>query len=359
MLKMVVLMKTETIEKEILKALLGTLKDVPFLTARGGKITTAPRKGIRPDAVIEADLGKNKKRKLFVEVRSIGQPRLIREAINQLLRFIIKQPDSYGIVGAPYISPAAAEICKEDGIGYLDLAGNCRLVFDTVYIVREGAKNPFAQRRDLRSLYSPRGTRILRVMLNNPRIDWKTQALADRAKVSVGQVANIKKLLKDKEWTIESNDGFRLKKPADLLAEWSENYSFRKNEVRDFYSMASIASVEQIISKACAERDIQFGLTGLSGSARLQPGIRYQRTMAFLSDIPGDFIETVGLKDVASGANVSLMIPYDIGVFAELHNYDFIPVVSPVQIYLDLKSFKGRGEEAAQIIFDKVLAPSW
>lgn len=356
---MAIPMKTETIEKEILKALLVALKDVPFLKTKGVKVTPVSQNATRPDAVLEADLGKKKQKKLFVEIKNIGQPRVVREAINQLLRFTSKQPDSYGIVGAPYISPAAAEICEEEGIGYLDLAGNCRLVFDTVYIVREGAKNPFAQKRDLRSLYSPRGTRILRVLLNNPQIAWRTQPLADEAKASVGHVANIKKLLKDREWIIESKDGFRVKEPAGLLTEWSENYSFRKNEVRDFYSMSGIPAVEVGMTDVCTESSFQFALTGLSGAARIQPGMRYQRTMAFVSDISGDLIKKVGLKEVTSGANVTLLIPYDAGVFNGFRDYDGVPVVSPVQLYLDLKSYKGRGEEAAQIIYDKVLSKKW
>lgn len=356
---MAIPMKTEIIEIEILKALLGALKDVPFIKTKGVKVTPTSRNGTRPDAVLEVALGKKKRKKLFVEIKSIGQPRLVRDAINQVLRFTSEQPDSYGIVGAPYISPAAANICEEEGIGYLDLAGNCRLVFDTVYIVREGAKNPFAQKRDLRSLYSPRGTRILRVMLNNPRIAWKTQPLAEEAKVSVGQVANIKKLLKDREWIIEIKDGFRVKEPAGLLTEWSENYSFRKNEVRDFYSMSGISAVEAGMAGVCAESGVQFALTGLSGAARVQPGIRYKRIMAFVSDISGDLNKKAGLKEVTSGANVTLLLPYDAGVFNGFRDYDGVPVVSPVQLYLDLKSYKGRGEEAAQIIYDKVLAPSW
>jgi len=359
MLKMVILMKEQEVKRKIIAALAETLKGVPFLKARTGKVGSVSRNGARPDAVLEVDLEGNKKKKLLLEIKSIGQPRQIREAVNQLLRFTSTQPGFYGIIGAPYISSAAAKICEYEGIGYLDLAGNCRLVFETVYIVREGARNPFAQKRDLRSMYSPRATRALRVLLNNPRTDWKTLALANAAEVSIGQVANIRKLLRDREWIIESKKGFRLKKPADLLEEWSGNYSFRKNEVRDFYCMSDIPEIEVKLAKVCSGWNVNCALTGLSGAARVQPGIRYQRAMVFVSEVSDDLITKAGLKAVSSGANVTLLLPYDAGVFNGSKEYDSIPVVSPIQLYLDLRNYKGRGEEAAQIVCDKVLSKSW
>jgi hypothetical protein len=35
------------------------------------------------------------------------------------------------------------------------------------------------------------------------------------------------------------------------------------------------------------------------------------------------------------------------------------PVVSPIQIYLDLMQLKGRGEEAATAILEEVIKPLW
>jgi hypothetical protein len=53
--------------------------------------------------------------------------------------------DAYGIFIAPYISPDAGKICEDAGIGYLDLAGNCLLSFETIYIRQAGAPNPKVQ----------------------------------------------------------------------------------------------------------------------------------------------------------------------------------------------------------------------
>jgi hypothetical protein len=317
------------------------------------------RNGVMIDASIRVKIGKGKPKLIALEIKNNGQPRIIREAINQLFRFRSKTPNSYGIVAAPYISPVSAGICKQEGIGYFDLAGNCLISFDEVYITREGIGNPFAVKRDLRSLYSPRAARVLRVLLNGPQRYWKVEPLAKEANVSTGQVANVKKLLKDREWIQEGEAGFCLTAPEELLMEWADNYSLRKNQVFDFYSMDDLAIKENELADFCSERKISFALTGLSGASHAYPGIPFQRLTAFIGGLEKEAISKLGLKAVTTGANVSLLLPYDDGVFYKTSNNGGLPVVSPVQLYLDLKKNKGRGEEAAQTILERILKPSW
>jgi hypothetical protein len=72
-----------------------------------------------------------------------------------------------------------------------------------------------------------------------------------------------------------------------------------------------------------------------------------------------DIKEALKLKPVQSSSNVTLIVPYDRGVFYDLKRYDEMPVVSPVQLYLDLISYKGRGEDAAQFLLEQVIEPLW
>ena len=69
--------------------------------------------------------------------------------------------------------------------------------------------------------------------------------------------------------------------------------------------------------------------------------------------------KNLGLKPVPSGANVTLIKPYDEGVFFGTRKLEGAPVVSPVQIYLDLIQNKGRGEEAASAMLKDVIKPLW
>jgi hypothetical protein len=260
---------------------------------------------------------------------------------------------------APYISPQAAEICLKDGVGYIDYAGNSYLSFGQVYIEQTGRPNPFRTRRDLTSLYSPKASRVLRVLMNNPGKTWRMQDLANEARVSLGQVANVKKLLLDREWITTQQDGFSLIEPWKLLEEWSNGYTYRKNQVRNFYSLKGILEIEADLARVCSEESIEYALTGFSGAARFAPAVRYNRAMAFVYNMPEDAVSLLNLKEVESGANVMLLRPFDEGVFYGTQVIDDIRIVSPVQIYLDLIGYKGRGGEAAEVLLRDVIKPKW
>ena len=260
---------------------------------------------------------------------------------------------------APYISTQAAEICLKDGVGYADLAGNCRISFDQVFISKEGKENSFSRKRDLRSLYSPKAERVLRQLLAMPTRWWKMQPLAEAANVSLGQASNVKGLLLEREWIEIGDDGFRLIAPARLLAEWSENYDFDRNTVREFYSLRSIADLERLLADDCEQNDVRYALAGFSSAARFAPMVRYQRAMAYISGNIDEVARRLELKSVPSGANISLVVPYDDGIFSGAETKDAVKVTSPLQTYLDLFRIKGRGEEAAEFLKEKVMQPTW
>jgi hypothetical protein len=330
----------------------GTLQKIPFL-----KIVSIDRERSGVDFVVNLALN-NKKQALIVELKNNGQPRMAREAVNQLIRYRDSFPNAYSVFMAPYISPQAADICLEDGVGYIDFAGNIFLSFGQVYIDQTGRPNPFKTRRDLTSLYSLKASRVLRVLMNNPGRRWKMQDLATEAGVSLGQVANVKKLLLDREW-ITQQDGFSLMEPWKLLEGWSEAYTYRKNQVQNFYSLKSIPEIEADLARVCSEKGIEYALTGFSGAARFAPAVRYNRAMGYVFNMPEDMVSMLNLKEVESGANVMLLRPYDEGIFYGTQVVDDIRIVSPLQIYLDLKGYKGRGEEAAEVLLRDVIKPKW
>jgi hypothetical protein len=351
---------------EALSALKRYLADVPFCTLEAEDNTHPTRDtGVDFTATLRLPDGN---RLLGAHVEPSGQPRRARDAANLLLRWASQVPNAVPLFVAPYISPAAADILTRDGIGYVDLAGNCRLAFDRVYIRREDWPNKLAKRRDLRSLYSPKAERVVRLLLLEPKRRWKVQALAQAAGVSIGQASNVKRLLEDREWIgrvtgdgvdSSSSTGFVVTQPAKLLAEWAQNYRFNRNTVREFYSPDTLAQVEAKLTTACRDAGAEYALTGFSAAARIAPMVRYQRTTAYVAGSVDNIAARLGLKPVSSGANVSLLEPYDAGVFAGSREVEGIRIASAVQTYLDLLSFKGRGEEAAQAVLEQVIQPQW
>ena len=351
----------KTVESDITSdaagALRDCLKDVSFVQVES--IDPVDQSGgLRPDLVLHGQLPESSFT-ILAEVKSSGQPRLAREASNQLLRCLEQYPNAYGIFVAPYVSPRGGQVCKEAGVGYLDLSGNCYLSFDRIHIERTGNPNQYRRKKELRSLYSPKASRVLRVLMENSGRTWKMKDLAAVANVSLGHASNVKQLLEDREWLRTEKDGCRLTRPGELLAEWSEKYSYRDNSAVEYHTIMGLPEIEAEIARTCENMDRKYAFTMFSGAARHGVATRYKRVFAFVDGHLEEVAAKVQLKKVASGPNVILLSPYDDGVFYGAAESEHGTAASPVQVYLDLKNYRGRGEETANALLQEVIQPTW
>src|SRR5574341_1117818 len=172
---------------------------------------------------------------LVVEVSSLGQPRQIRAAVARLAEVRRDLPAAHPVAAAVYIGPQSARILKSNNLGFVDLSGNCYLAFDNVLIEKEGKRNVRPSTRPLRSLFAPRATRVVRVLLLEPGRAWRLEELARAAEVSLGHAHNVVKRLEQLAWVErDANQKIRLAKPADLLESWCESYTYRTNEIASY-----------------------------------------------------------------------------------------------------------------------------
>ena len=353
-------MKDKAINSRVLDMLLQILGEVPAIlnlscSVEGGESGRQP--------VIHLKTGEDQYR-LIVETRENGQPRHVREAVAHLLmKSGQSRGNAYPIVAAPFISETSAEICRQVGAGYMDLAGNCRLSFGGIYIDRRGRPNRFVTRRSLRSLYRSRSSRVLRTLLFNPRLTWKLTDLSVASGVSIGQVFNVKKALVDREWAIFDRNGLRLTHPEKALQDWGDQYAFDSNLTFDFYAPTGMHETELSLARYLSSRGFRYAFTSYSAYARMIPGTDCIRVFAYIdadSDIAvAKAAKDLNFKPVLKGANVTLMMPHDEGVFFGVRETEGITIVSPVQAYLDVKNSGNEGFSAAEDIFRKVLQKEW
>ena len=350
-------MKELEVEDGIRVRIEDLLGDIHFIEL-GQALTQTSLESVRPDLLFEAMVGSHLY-KIIVEVKSVGEPRQVRYAIQQLKEYLARIEDAYGVVAAPYITNDTARLCKENGVGYIDLAGNCFLNFDQVYIEQRNYPNSTRENRPLRSLFTPKASRLLRVMLANPGRSWQVQELAKEANISFGLAFKIKERLLDLEYTRKDNKHVRLNRPGDLLDKWANNYSFRKNRMYDYFSFEEPKEIERRLAAYCQEREIPYALTLFSGAALVAPFARYTRGFAYVGKGIQSLAESVGLKEVPSGPNFSILEPYDDGVFYGSRKIDGLEVACDVQLYLDLVGYRGRGEESAKFILEQKIKPLW
>ncbi len=348
-------------EKYLLKkaeeGITSVLADIAFLELKDSK--TNVRINNKEVDFVLSTLISGKPAKFIIEVKSQGEPRLIRMAIAQLKEYLKSFKDSYGILVAPYLSDASRQICKEAGIGCIDLAGNAFLSFKNVFIDRRGRPNPFTVARISRSVFSPKSSRILRVLFSDSSKKWYVEDLSREASISIGLTSRVKQALLSEEWIKEENKRFYLAKPQEVLDQWVNNYSYEKNSGSSFYSGLSEDQLEAAIKKECEKRKYRYGLALFSGARKVAPFVRFMRFFSYIDGNIDDIAKALQLKKVETGANVTLLQPYDEGVFYGLRDINGINVVSDIQLYLDLISFKGRGEEAAQAIFEQRIKTTW
>ena len=362
--------------EEAVRKLLGLQPKLRVLsiTRQVGVGTQNTQRG-RADLVAQVATPTGEQYTLVVEAKSSGEPRIARLAAAQLRALINSTPSSYGVFVAPYVSEATRRVCREEDIGFIDLCGNCLLALDGVYLSVEGKPNLFRTGRGLKSLFAPKASRCVRAVLTEPDREWRVKDLAAEARVSAGQAFNVKTILLSAELASESGKGpsrrFRLVKPEELLLEWAANYSYTRNSRTGYYSFDDIRTLERRLAEYCRTNNVTYAFTLTSGAALVAPMLRYDTVFAYVAGKQDGLSSALGLKPVETGPNLVLLEPYDEGVLYGARDVgldvraDEVPspsagrVVSDIQLFLDLKSYKARGEEAANFLLEEKLRPRW
>jgi Transcriptional regulator, AbiEi antitoxin, Type IV TA system len=293
---------------------------------------------------------------LLVETRTQLTPQLALAAVQ---RMKLLAQDGQPLLCVPYIPPRVAEICREQQVSYLDGAGNCRLAVPGLFVYVSGRPSRPTPIKAAVDPFSPKSSRIVRAVLTDPDNGWQVQELAEKADVSIGLVSKVKKTLLEDAYLEERDRRLYVRDPASLLNEWASRYRPRVRPVH-LFAIPRPLEVEERIAGWCAEDGTAYALTQLSAAWRYSPMVRYDKSVAYIdSGITAEgklslLLEHLDAREVDTGANCTLWITDDPAVFADAREFD-VTVVSPLQLYLDLKILPGRGEEAAQEILEKEL----
>jgi hypothetical protein len=124
---------TEARAEEALRQLLASIPVVAMKGVEHGGATTERR----PDLLARIKVA-GRAHQLVCEVRSSGQPRYARAALLELGEYAMQRhPQAVPIFIAPYLSPAVRALCREKGVGYLDLQGNAWLTEESSPLLGE------------------------------------------------------------------------------------------------------------------------------------------------------------------------------------------------------------------------------
>lgn len=298
---------------------------------------------------------------LVVEVRPNGAPRFVRSAIYRLESCIARLHRSGAansgrrlvpMLVSPYLSPESRAICSDHDTAYLDLVGNARLAFDSVYIERAVAEKPVSETRALRSIFTPKAAAILRVLLREPGRAWRVADLATQARASYGHVSNVRKALLEREWLEVRDDGAVLIQPDALLKTWRENYRRPPGKpVTGYTHLHGNQIDERLRGMLNPYPGRPRAIYSLHSAAQWLAPFGRSGTQTFYADETGAeaLSEALSLTRAARGANVVLHVPSDENLFEDaIEPAPTVFCTDPIVTYLDLWSGGDRDREAAE-----------
>lgn len=349
-MKIFELEKNQSRLKELLNKLLPQIKIIDIKS----KVCIS---GLKPDFLVTLSV-KGKDNILICELRSSGSPSHILSAVIQLKK-IVEYNKWYPVIIAPYISQRSAEICRQNDIGFIDMEGNVFLSFGNILIDKRVKERVNIEKKEIKEIFSPRATRIIRVLLENiDRERWFISDLSKEAKVSLGYTSDVLNALSNQGYIEKKRrKGFQLKEKASLLDKWAYVYTFSQNNIFNLYTFQKdYSAIFKKIADASKALNLKSALTLHAAASFIAPYVvRFSDIYLYVEGEVALWKKKLDLRDVESGANFYLVSPYDEGVFYRSSKVKEVSIVGNIQLYLDLFKYPARGKEQAEYVRQKLI----
>lgn len=343
------------LERNIVRALPGLFLGSADLHLRSTPNPSPSRDSA--DAAFELELD-DRRIPVHLEVKGRYSPAIE----DQLRRWAVHLPDGIVLLVLPKIPRTVRARLRAAGISHADLTGTIYLRAPGIRIDIAGTGRPprlSAQQRV--NPFSKRASLVLRALLADPGAILGVTALAERLDLAKSWVSQVLAELVVSGWVDEAGRGVRLSDPVGLLHAWALEYTWRDNEAAGFTLPFEYDQILERLPKSLA--GLQWALTLQSGAARLAPHVHYQGPLHLYVD-PADHgvalkrLDRLHAEPTPSAGNLQLLRPYyGPATFYDLRERGALPIVSPVQLFLDLAHFPVRGGEAATVIARAVLTP--
>ena len=179
----------------------------------------AGHSGYQPDGCLQ--IGPNGL--LFlVEAKS----RVLPDTVGRL-RAINQQADKPVVLVVPYVSGKQGEKLRQQGIQYLDTAGNAYLyqADGSFLVLVEGQREPLAKQPAQHRAFQPAVVQLLYHLLSEPALlQASYRAMAGQAQVSLGSVSILLRGLQQLDLLREESGKYRWMEPAQVLRRWVDAY---------------------------------------------------------------------------------------------------------------------------------------
>lgn len=246
---------------------------------------------------------------------------------------------------------------RERDENFVDLAGAIRLHLPWMVIDRtdlEPVRPPTV--RETRNPFSDRASLMLRTMLDaGPDKAWNVRELAEAAGVSLGLGSYVTSALERRGLIKVKTTGrakwIQLTDPVPVIEHWTRAYNWRANTAVAFH--APVGSPQRFLQRLPAVLDDhRWALTLHAGAALVAPHTAWDLIHVYVDSESTDELLKIGLRqgwEAGNGGKVVLMHPfYKTSAWHGSRRIDDLPVVSNLQLILDLWYYPVRGREQAE-----------
>jgi hypothetical protein len=258
--------------------------------------------------------------------------------------------DGRALLVVPYMGPSARAWAAERDLAWVDLSGNAEIHTPGLHIHAEGHPNRYANPGRPSHAFTPRYSRVPRLLLVDAARWWRQHELATEADLPAGTVSKVVRRL-DEDGLLERDaaGALRARDPSLLLDAWAQHARFEDHHIRRFHAVGrSGADVLKRLADKLTTTDLTWAATGLAAAWQYTTFADFRIATIYVDRSPRD-LEALGLREVERGENVWLVVPRDAGVFSGRQERGCW-CVHPVQVYLDLLGHPERAREAADAL---------
>jgi len=311
----------------------------------------------RSDCEAWVGLG-NQNLKLLVEFKQLGSEARLKDAAELIRRRQVEHPSRLWILACPFLSSSRQELLRESGVPFFDLAGNAWIVSDAVHVDRRGFPNPFSEQRGARDPFSDKASLVLRALIASGP-GRGVRSIAEQVDLSPGYVSKVVQELEERGYVARREEGLALRNGQELLQDWLHAYRKHWIERRGYFlAVPRVQAVMDAIREASISDEYALALQ--AGASLIAPYADFDVVDVYVHsiDAAAALASRLDAREVERGANLRVSVPYyRVSAFFDRQEAAGLPVVSDLQLYLDLYDYPLRGREQAEQILERRLGP--
>lgn len=282
------------------------------------------------------------------------------------IRRQVPDKDQPLLLVSPRLSALVREKLRSAHVNHMDLSGNLFIREPGLYVWLEADRKPppLARLQEERTLnpFSKKASLVLRALLEAPENAWGVRELSAETGLSLGHTSDIARTLVERRYAGDAGDKIILRDPVGALQDWLAVYNWKRNSRQSFLIPFRQEEIIPKLNGGLRPGGVSYALTLLAGAGLVAPHAHHDQTHLYVAE---PFVEraaeiVTGLlfgEPASAGGNLHLLLPYyGEATFYGRRDVEDVPVVSNVQLFLDLAGYSLRGPEAARMLVKGPLA---